>query len=84
MTTQEDTGRVNQKKRTRIAIVEAEQKELALFMTPAQRARYIGLQQQFRRRAQELSRQNGAERNGVGQQQARPGLKIRAGSKKRP
>jgi len=73
-----------QLQKQRIAIVEAEQKELALFMTPAQRARYIGLQQQFRRRAQELSRQNGAERNGMGQQQARPGLKIRPGSKKRP
>lgn len=47
----------------RISIVEAEQKELAGFLTPVQRARYIALQMQFRKRAEELSgkggRQNG-------------------------
>ena len=47
----------------RIGIVEAEQKELAGFLTPVQRARYIALQTQFRKRAEELSgkggRQNG-------------------------
>ena len=61
----------------RIAIVEAEQKELARFMTPVQRARYIGLQQQFRRRAQELAGQNGAAKNGMGLQRVRPALKKR-------
>jgi protein CpxP len=66
-----------QLQKQRIAIVEAEQKELARFMTPVQRARYIGLQQQFRRRAQELAGQNGAEKNGMGQQRNRPGLKKR-------
>ena len=57
----------------RIAIVEAEQKDLARFMTPVQRARYIALQQQFRRRAQELDGQNGQNRsgNGIGVQQQR-------------
>jgi TolA-binding protein len=47
----------------RISIVEAEQKELAGFLTPVQRARYIALQMQFRKRAEELAgkggRQNG-------------------------
>ena len=67
----------------RIAIVESEQKDLARFMTPVQRARYIALQQQFRRRAQELDRQNGdgnnnGGKNGLGmQQRGRPGLKKR-------
>src|SRR5215210_30238 len=37
----------------RIGIVEAEQKELAAFLTPLQRAHYIALQMQFRKRAQE-------------------------------
>ena len=64
-----------QKQRT--AIVEAEQKELARFMTPVQRARYIALQQQFRRRAQELDGQNGAMKEGMGQRRARSGLKKR-------
>jgi hypothetical protein len=73
-----------QLQKQRMAIVEAQQRELGRFMTPVQRARYIGLQQQFRKRAQELAGQNGAERNGMGQQQARPGLKVRPGLKKRP
>ncbi len=38
----------------RIAIVESEQKDLAAFLTPVQRARYIALQTQFRKRAEEL------------------------------
>ena len=42
----------------RVSIVEAEQKDLARFMTPVQRAKYVALQAQFRRRAQELARQN--------------------------
>ncbi len=42
----------------RVSIIEAEQKDLARFMTPVQRARYVALQTQFRRRAQELARQN--------------------------
>jgi hypothetical protein len=59
-----------QLQKQRIALVEEEQKDLARFMTPVQRARYIALQQQFRRRAQELSRQNQGGANG-----ARSGLK---------
>jgi hypothetical protein len=43
----------------RIALVEAEQKDLARFLTPTQRAGYIALQAQFRMRAQELTRKNG-------------------------
>jgi hypothetical protein len=67
----------------RIALVEEEQRDLARFMTPVQRARYIALQQQFRRRAQELAAQNGAQKPGMGldqksgngQQRVRPALK---------
>ena len=50
----------------RIALVEAEQKDLARFLTPTQRAGYIALQAQFRMRAQELTRQNGGQRKGLG------------------
>jgi len=38
----------------RIAIVEAEQKDLAAFLTPVQRARYLVLQAQFKKRTDEL------------------------------
>jgi hypothetical protein len=69
-----------------IALIEEEQKDLARFMTPVQRARYIALQQQFRRRAQELAAQNGAQKPGMGQQQkAGSGLQpLRPGLKKKP
>jgi len=43
----------------RLAVVASQQKDLARFMTPVQRARYIALQQQFRRRTQELAGQRG-------------------------
>lgn len=50
----------------RINLIQAEQKDLARFMTPVQRARYAALQQQFRRRTQELtSRRGAAQRSGV-------------------
>ena len=52
--------------RQRLGIVEAEQKELAGFLTPVQRARYIALQAQFGKRAQELSGQGGKQKQGLG------------------
>ena len=48
----------------RIALVEVEQKDLAAFLTPVQRARYISLQAQFKKRADEL--------RGPGRFQGRP------------
>ena len=42
----------------RVALVEAEQRDLARFMTPVQRAQYVALQTEFRRRAQEIAKQN--------------------------
>ena len=69
--------RALQLQKQRISLVEAEQKDLARFMTPVQRARYIALQQQFRRRAQELAGQNAAQRGGMGFQRGRLGLKKR-------
>lgn len=53
----------------RIALVEAEQKDLARFLTPVQRAGYLALQTQFRKRAQELGRDNAIQRQGFGQRQ---------------
>lgn len=62
-----------QLQKQRIEIVEQEQKDLGRFMTPVQRARYAALQQQFRRRAQELSRQDPSQRGGG--KGARPGFR---------
>jgi periplasmic protein CpxP/Spy len=58
--------------RQRLGIVEAEQKELAGFLTPVQRARYIALQAQFGKRAQELS----GQKQGFGQRR-RPTGRLR-------
>jgi len=63
MATQPNQARVNglldatiSLQKQRIALIEAEQKELAAFLTPVQRARYVALQGQFRRRADQLAR----------------------------
>jgi periplasmic protein CpxP/Spy len=56
----------------RIGLVEAEQKDLARFLTPTQRAGYIALQAQFRMRAQELMRRNGGRKALKGQPQSAP------------
>ncbi len=69
--------RALQLQKQRIALVEAEQRDLARFMTPVQRARYIALQQQFRKRAQELAGQNAGQRGGMGLQRGRLGLRKR-------
>lgn len=45
----------------RVALVESEQRDLARFMTPVQRAKYVALQTEFRRRAQEMVKQNSIE-----------------------
>ena len=57
----------------RVALVEAEQRDLARFMTPVQRAQYVALQTEFRRRAQEMVKQN-AIRNQDPAFRRRPGL----------
>ncbi|HVS59854.1 MAG TPA: hypothetical protein VHE82_04065 [Gemmatimonadaceae bacterium] len=63
----------------RIALVEAEQKDLARFLTPVQRAGYLALQTQFRKRAQELGRNNAIQRKGFGQRQGIDSRKRPAG-----
>lgn len=56
--------------RQRLELVESEQRDLAKFLTPVQRAKYLGLQDQMRRRMQEVrSRGQGGGRGagaGVG------------------
>jgi hypothetical protein len=61
----------------RITLVEAEQKDLARFLTPVQRAGYLALQAQVRRRAQELARDTAVQGQGFGQRQG-------MGSRQRP
>lgn len=47
----------------RVDLLEQEQRDLAEFMTPLQRARYTALQEQVRRRIEQLLRQNRAARD---------------------
>jgi hypothetical protein len=46
--------------RARLDIAEQEQRDLSAFMTPAQRAGYLALQEQIRRRVDEMRRGRGA------------------------
>lgn len=73
--------RMLQVQRQRLDLLEAEQKELAGFLTPLQRARYFGLEEQLRRRVEEM-RQGG----GVRQEppMGRPGMQGRPGGQGRP
>ncbi len=56
-----------QLERQRLDVVQNEQRELAKFLTPVQRAKLFGLQNEMRRRAQEL-RNRPAARPGAGGQ----------------
>jgi hypothetical protein len=54
-----------QLQRQRVGLFEQEQRDLAQFMTPLQRARYTALQEQVRRRVEQLRRQKGANADSV-------------------
>lgn len=58
--------RTIQLQRQRLDLLEAEQKELATFLTPTQRARLYGMEEQMRRRMQEMreARPTNAPRRG--------------------
>ena len=67
--------------RRRLDLHEQEQKELARFLSPVQRARYFALQDELRRGMQEVQRQrmetsdslpHGRDRNGAGGYRRRP------------
>lgn len=71
--TQADQGQISgylerlvQLQRQRADLLEQEQKELGQFMTPLQRARYTALQEQVRRRIEQLRRQNAPGQAGGG------------------
>jgi len=79
--------------RQRAELMEQEQKELAGYLTPMQRARYLGMQEQMFRRMQQMRAQQSGARGGVmrprpgqamgqglgapGNPQGRPGLGVR-------
>ena len=60
--------------RQRLDLAESEQRELAKFLMPVQRAKYFGLQNELRRRMQELQGQGGQ----------RPQNRRRQGAQDRP
>jgi len=71
-----------QLERQRLDVMQSEQRELAKFLTPVQRAKLFGLQNELRRRAQEL-RNGQMQRKGQGQMEGqrpmRPG-QLRPGA----
>lgn len=48
--------------RSRLDVAEQEQRDLSAFMTPSQRAGYLAIQEQIRRRVDEMRQRNGAGR----------------------
>lgn len=58
--------------RQRIDLLEAEQRELAQFLTPVQRAKYFGFQEQLRRQMEEMR-----SRRGASDSSATPGFRRR-------
>jgi len=53
-----------QLQKQRLALLDSEQHDLSAFLTPVQRAKYMALQQQIRRRADQLRAGNQAGRRG--------------------
>ena len=58
--------------RRRLDLTESEQRELAAFMTPTQRAKYFAIQDQLRQRLEKLRRQRQERRAGSGLGAERP------------
>ncbi len=78
-----------QLQRERLDLIEAEQKELATFLTPVQRARYFGMEEQIRRRVMELrdqQRPGGMAPDGPpgGRRPLGPGNRPPGGGARRP
>src|SRR5687768_15844351 len=59
--------------RERIDLTEAEQRELSKFLTPVQRARYLGVQEQVRRQMEQMRGRAGDQPLGVNQRRRPPG-----------
>lgn len=70
--------------RERMALLEAEQKELATFLTPIQRARYFGVEEQIRRRLEELRDEGTRARDARLRQQPPPARRPPAAGARRP
>lgn len=66
--------RTMQIQRERLTLQESEQRELATFLTPLQRAKLFGLEEQMRRRMQEMRENNGRPGN---EPQRQPTVRMR-------
>jgi Spy/CpxP family protein refolding chaperone len=64
--------------RRRIDLMEAEQRELARFLTPVQRARYLSLQEEIRRNMEQIRDRRDTDGSRPGQPGSRP---MRGGSR---
>ncbi|MBK6488801.1 MAG: hypothetical protein IPF98_18580 [Gemmatimonadetes bacterium] len=66
---------------SRLDLMETEQRELAEFLTPLQRARYLGLQEQLRQRVDEMRRRSAGD---TSPDLFGPESTPRSGTKRRP
>jgi Spy/CpxP family protein refolding chaperone len=59
--------------RERLDLIDSEQNDLARFLTPSQRAKYLGIQEQMRRRIEEMRERPPFVDSGMGRGAAGPG-----------
>lgn len=72
--------RMLQLQRSRLVLMEEEQRELATFLTPVQRARFLGLQEQVRQRIEGMQLSPGGRpgQSGAGASRGRPPMSPEA------
>jgi hypothetical protein len=70
--------------RSRLDLLETEQRELSAFLTPTQRAKYMGMQEQLRRRADEMRRRAEGDTVGDAFGNESPGAGPRRPMQRRP
>ena len=75
--------RLMQLQRSRLELMEEEQRELATYLTPVQRARFLGLQEQVRQRVEGMPLRPGGQSGaaGPGGMRGRPPMPPRAGQR---
>ena len=70
--------------RQRLELVETEQRELASFLSPMQRAKYLGMQEHLRRRVDEMHRRAAGDSAGADSFPIGAPERARRGMRKRP
>ena len=80
-------GRLVDIQKRRVQLLEAEQRDLSAFMTPVQRAKFMGMREQLRKRVEQMRERApaaGARQGRVRPGGVRPGIMRRPGARRLP